>query len=384
MRKAQRVFAFSVAALAVSTIPAMSGTRAGRWTPDLPASVAAKASPPPNAKVHPAPPQPSSKDATGADKDNDKTQDSGDGPAATEGEPAASVTWSPSEIADAQARCAVILKRIQAVSIAHATIREGACGAPAPIELVSIGKNPEVVLSPTAIVTCEMAEGLYTWMKGDVQPLAKQHLGADVIKIETMSDYACRNAYGRKGNKLSEHGRANALDIRGFVTATAKTAYVLENWGKPQREINAEIAAAKAAEEKRVAALQAAEKAAQANQQTAKAGSKPAAATPPSSTASAQGAPAAGIAKSSVVAGTPRLTVTLPGAQTPAALSLAPDKLGGPKPKPAAFQPQDFLRAVHASACRIFGTTLGPEANADHRNHLHIDMAERKATKICD
>ena len=43
-----------------------------------------------------------------------------------------------------------------------------------------------------------------------------------------------------------------------------------------------------------------------------------------------------------------------------------------------------FLHEAHAAACRIFGTTLGPEANADHRNHFHVDMAPRTVTKICD
>jgi hypothetical protein len=43
-----------------------------------------------------------------------------------------------------------------------------------------------------------------------------------------------------------------------------------------------------------------------------------------------------------------------------------------------------FLREAHAAACRIFGTTLGPEANEAHRNHFHVDMAERKVKKICD
>ena len=44
----------------------------------------------------------------------------------------------------------------------------------------------------------------------------------------------------------------------------------------------------------------------------------------------------------------------------------------------------NFCIEAHAAACRIFGTTLGPEANADHRNHFHVDMAPRKFTKICD
>ena len=51
--------------------------------------------------------------------------------------------------------------------------------------------------------------------------------------------------------------------------------------------------------------------------------------------------------------------------------------------KPPGPQAQ-FLRAAHAAACRIFGTTLGPEANEAHRNHFHVDMAERKYKKICD
>ena len=42
-----------------------------------------------------------------------------------------------------------------------------------------------------------------------------------------------------------------------------------------------------------------------------------------------------------------------------------------------------FLRAIHDGACRIFGTTLGPEANDAHRNHFHLDMKERRQP-LCD
>lgn len=34
-----------------------------------------------------------------------------------------------------------------------------------------------------------------------------------------------------------------------------------------------------------------------------------------------------------------------------------------------------FLRAIHQSACRDFTTVLGPEANAFHRDHFHVDLA---------
>lgn len=34
---------------------------------------------------------------------------------------------------------------------------------------------------------------------------------------------------------------------------------------------------------------------------------------------------------------------------------------------------QRFLRVIHASACKRFGTTLGPQYNAAHKNHLHLE-----------
>lgn len=35
---------------------------------------------------------------------------------------------------------------------------------------------------------------------------------------------------------------------------------------------------------------------------------------------------------------------------------------------------QEFLRALHKSACRRFGTALGPDYNRAHHNHFHYDM----------
>lgn len=38
-------------------------------------------------------------------------------------------------------------------------------------------------------------------------------------------------------------------------------------------------------------------------------------------------------------------------------------------------QERAFLRTIHASACKRFGTVLGPDYNAAHRDHLHVDMS---------
>ena len=39
-----------------------------------------------------------------------------------------------------------------------------------------------------------------------------------------------------------------------------------------------------------------------------------------------------------------------------------------------------FLRDVRDGACRLFATTLSPDYNEAHRDHFHLDQAERGAT----
>lgn len=43
-----------------------------------------------------------------------------------------------------------------------------------------------------------------------------------------------------------------------------------------------------------------------------------------------------------------------------------------------------FLYVVHRQACRFFGTVLGPEANALHHDHFHLDMAKRRYRNYCE
>ena len=318
-------------------------------------------------------------------------------PAAPAEPASAAAAQRQADIDSARARCTALLKSITAVAIAKDPIEEGDCGTLAPIELVSVGKNPEVALSPPAIVNCDMAVAIHDWMKADVQPLARKHLGKEVVRLETMSSYSCRNAYGRKMSKLSEHGRANALDIRGFVTASGQTAYVLEGWGMTSAEIRA---AAVAAEKEQAARELAAKAEAEARAQALAAASR----ATPAANGTKQPAPNPIANAATIVDGLPKSGLTF-GTNLPKAsgsdLGLTqPNKLGGPKKHmaiiaaaPQAATPPDansatatslFLRAVHDTACHRFGTTLGPETNAAHRNHLHIDLAERKLKPICE
>ncbi|MCF6199007.1 MAG: extensin family protein [Hyphomicrobiaceae bacterium] len=42
-----------------------------------------------------------------------------------------------------------------------------------------------------------------------------------------------------------------------------------------------------------------------------------------------------------------------------------------------------FLHELHTSACKYFGTVLGPNANAAHKNHFHLDRAPRRRSNYC-
>lgn len=42
------------------------------------------------------------------------------------------------------------------------------------------------------------------------------------------------------------------------------------------------------------------------------------------------------------------------------------------------------LRRIHAAGCGRFGTVLGPEANALHADHLHLDVEERRSGAYCE
>ncbi len=313
-------------------------------------------------------------------------------------------TWSDAEIKAAQNACVASLKDLDIVAVGAPPTREGECGAPAPIELVSVGKSPQVTFSPPVTVTCDMAAGLHKWVVGDLQPLAKKHLGSPIIRIETMSSYSCRTAYGRAKNKLSEHGKANAIDIRAFMTAKASTADVLAGWGPTIRDVEAQVAAARAAATKAEAVARAQRPADAPNVAATTSAGKATGSVSPASTPPAAAVADSGLRRPGISVGPQGgPAIEFPGSGA-SAIGLStgmpqPNRLGGPKPAEPQLRgtktvevpgthhgdgQSHFLRGAHASACRIFGTVLGPEANNAHRNHFHVDMAKRVTSSFCE
>lgn len=124
-------------------------------------------------------------------------------------------------------------------------------------------------------MTCHQTAALYILEGQIIQPAAERILGSPVEEVLTYGSFSCRNIAG--SNRLSEHGRANAIDIKGFRLADGRVVDVRQHWREDS-------------------------------------------------------------------------------------------DLGA------------FLSAVHDGACRLFSVTLGPDYNAAHADHFHLDMG---SSSIC-
>ena len=66
----------------------------------------------------------------------------------------------------AKAACAKMLAGIALDYEQLPPIKEGICGAPAPILVKSIGSDPTVAIEPPATMNCTLAAGLDAWLEG--------------------------------------------------------------------------------------------------------------------------------------------------------------------------------------------------------------------------
>jgi len=197
------------------------------------------------------------------------------------GPPPPAQSWTGVEIAQAKQQCERLIDTAAIEFKPRDPIRDGICGAPAPIRLTRVGSEPETRIKPAATVRCRVADAVNRWMAEVVQPSARALLDDSIVSVTNVSSYRCRTRYNDPSKRMSEHAYANAIDISAFDTAKGDRVILREHWD-------------------------------------------------------------------------------------------------GDAPK------AKFLKAVHAGACEIFGTVLGPEANAAHRDHFHFDMKKRRYSAYCE
>lgn len=172
--------------------------------------------------------------------------------------------------------CRALLDKAGVAYQALEPVSAGQCGYDDAVRLPVEGAR-RIGFAPRGVgMACPVAAALAMWEWNVLQPAAERHFNSRVRTIEHFGSYSCRRMYGRSAVDWSEHARANALDLSGFVLADGTRVSVVRDW-------------------------------------------------------SGEGA------------------------------------------RPA------FLREVRDGACDLFATVLSPDYNAAHRDHFHLDQANRAA-----
>src|SRR3984957_10821303 len=100
----------------------------------------------------------------------------------------------------------------------------GGCGGEdlVRLEAVVLPDRRQVAVTPAAILRCKMASAIADWVRTDIATLAKG-LGGSIAGLDNFDSFECRGRNRIVGAQLSEHGRANALDVRSFKFADGRT-----------------------------------------------------------------------------------------------------------------------------------------------------------------
>jgi hypothetical protein len=127
---------------------------------------------------------------------------------------------SPPETDVTPSPCQLRLAKVAIFSPSPSITGPGECMATdvVTVDAVILPDKHRAAFSPPVRLRCPMAEAVARWVTGDVAP-AIAGLGTSLQTIEALGSFECRPRNSIPGEQLSEHGRANALDVRSFKLA---------------------------------------------------------------------------------------------------------------------------------------------------------------------
>lgn len=103
------------------------------------------------------------------------------------------------------------------------------CSALGAVQLNALaGDNGRFSVSDIGPVRCRTAQTFNAWARFGVDRAARQILGSQLARIETMGSYSCRNVAG--SSRRSAHASAQAIDVSAFVLADGRRISVKGDW----------------------------------------------------------------------------------------------------------------------------------------------------------
>jgi hypothetical protein len=131
----------------------------------------------------------------------------------------------PAAAASQPSTCRLALTEAIAVAPSIPDIHgDGGCGGEdlVRLEAVVLPDKRQVSVKPAAILRCGMASAIADWIRTDIVPLAAS-AGSAISSLDNFDSFECRSRNRVAGAQLSEHGRANALDVRAFKLANGQS-----------------------------------------------------------------------------------------------------------------------------------------------------------------
>ena len=119
--------------------------------------------------------------------------------------------------------CQVRLAKTGVFQALGTLVGPGDCGAPDAVQLQAIllPDQSKVALTPPATLRCPIAEQITEWVRNEVAPSLAE-FGPPLRVLDNFDSYECRGRNRVHAAALSEHGRADALDIRAFRLADGR------------------------------------------------------------------------------------------------------------------------------------------------------------------
>lgn len=102
----------------------------------------------------------------------------------------------------------------------------GGCGIANPVKVTEVAG---VALTRELTVNCTAAKQLDKWVARSAKPVIGRK-GGGLASIQIIGGYSCRTRNSKRGTKLSEHAKGNAVDIAGFKLRDGTIYSVKRDW----------------------------------------------------------------------------------------------------------------------------------------------------------
>ncbi|MGK3632918.1 extensin-like domain-containing protein [Enterobacter cloacae] len=133
--------------------------------------------------------------------------------------------------------CASLLSQANQKALIRTQPVADSAGACPLHNVVRVRDFGPVSLNSSFLASCPLALSSALFVSQQARPLTRTWTGSELVRIEHLGSYACRNIYHRPDARRSEHATAEALDISAFRLANGERVTILHGWRSTKTQL---------------------------------------------------------------------------------------------------------------------------------------------------